>query len=84
MQPSDWYNISRQELTKRGGRGLFQYFPSLVHALKAVYPNVAWQPSRFADLGRTPHGFWENVDNHREFFEKAGKDLGVKEVLDRS
>ena len=66
---------------QRGGRGLFQYFPSLAHALKAVYPDVPWQVSKLATVGKTPHGFWNDVNNQKEFFEQAGKELGIEEVV---
>lgn len=79
-KPSDWYGVSRQELMRLGGRGLFQYFPSLAEALKAVYPDVPWQPSKFVINGKTPHGFWSNVANQRGFFEEIAQDLGLEEV----
>jgi len=78
LQLSDWYGITRKEITQRGGSALFNHYPSLEQALRTVYPDFPWQSMRFSD--KQPKGHWADMKNQRELVEKIGVELGVKEV----
>ena len=58
---------------------LFRYYPSLESLLQAVYPNHAWESSKFEE--REVRGYWKLVANQRHLLDKVGPDLGVKEVF---
>ncbi len=62
----DWYNVQPSDITsnKGGGSSLLQYFGgSLCSALQAAYPNVQWQPERFATLTNITYNN-NNIENH--------------------
>ena len=83
LQLSDWYNISRHELDKLGGRGLWRYFISLEDLLKSNYPEYPWDIARFIGAGRknVPIGFWRDKNNIIRALEKAEEVIGIKKVL---
>ena len=84
-QLSGWYNISRKEIERRGGSRLFGHHPTLLSALRAAYPTYPWNRDNFSErrgTGRVPRGHWANKDNQKEFIERVGKELGVKEVFE--
>ena len=54
---SDWYQVSKREITNRGGRSLLQYYKNSYHrALISIYPNFQWRfnafPSHFSHSQR--------------------------------
>ena len=59
---------------------MFDRYISLDNALQAVYPEFAWQPSRFNAGGKLRKGFWQSVANQRDFLDKLGKELGINQV----
>eukprot|EP01027_Heterolobosea_sp_BB2_P018850 GEZU01026495.1.p1 GENE.GEZU01026495.1~~GEZU01026495.1.p1 ORF type:complete len:840 (+),score=185.05 GEZU01026495.1:594-3113(+) len=75
----DWYSVTTQEVSKRGGRGLLNHFygGSLVRALQSLYPDHPWQVWRFASV---PKGFWEDRENHRRFFDHIAQELQLKDL----
>jgi len=83
-QLSGWYNVSRKQIERRGGSRLFGHHPTLLSALRAAYPTYPWNRDNFSErrgTGRVPRGHWANIDNQKEFIERVGKELGVKEVF---
>jgi len=80
MQLSDWYGITRKQVKEKGGRCLFFQHTSLADLLKACYPDFVWQQSKFREEGSTPHGYWDNAKVKREWLDKIGPQLGIKEV----
>ena len=81
MQLSDWYGITRKQVKEKGGRCLFFQHTSLADLLKACYPDFVWQQSKFREEGSTPHGYWDNAKVKREWLDKIGPQLGIKEVV---
>src|SRR5690349_8522923 len=77
----DWYNLTQEYIFKNGGRGLltFSYGKSPSLALQSVYPEHHWQVDRFK---HKPLRFWENIDQHKLFFEKLANKLGYKDMDD--
>ena len=80
LKLSDWYSASRKDIVNKGGGELFKYYPSLYGALKAIYPEFAWDLSRFAALGKAPHSYWQDNNNLLAALEQAEQRMGIKEV----
>lgn len=81
MQLSDWYSVSRKSVVKSGGRTLFSRYVSLDEALRAIYPEYAWESTRFAEEGgKASNGFWNDPQNQRQILDKVGLELGVQQV----
>eukprot|EP01127_Copromyxa_protea_P014851 TRINITY_DN4197_c0_g1_i1.p1 TRINITY_DN4197_c0_g1~~TRINITY_DN4197_c0_g1_i1.p1 ORF type:complete len:722 (+),score=134.76 TRINITY_DN4197_c0_g1_i1:213-2168(+) len=60
-EPSDWYRISRDQLTNLGGWGLYTAFKSLGTALKFAYPEIEWDESKFSFRGKKSGQRWVRV-----------------------
>ena len=45
--PSDWYRVSKDELTAAGAAALLRQHGGLVGVLRVVYPNEAWKEDYF-------------------------------------
>lgn len=81
-QMRDWYDVSKNDITRVGGGALFKYHPSLVHALQDLYPDYPWQPSRFVPAaGKPVAGHWQQRDNLHAQLGSAEKLLGITQVL---
>lgn len=66
---------------KCGGTSLFKEHSSLVKALRAAFPEHKWHSSRFAEVaGRQPRGFWNSIENQREYVEAMEKQLNIEQV----
>jgi len=76
VQLGDWYSITRQQITRGGGRGLFDYYPSLEAALRAVYPHFPWQTSKFEDAERLRKGYKDVLNGMK----KAEEMFNIKQV----
>jgi hypothetical protein len=72
----DWYKINVQELYTRGMREeiIHNYKNSLSKALSVAYPEHTFPVWKF---DKVPIGYWDNVDNQREFFNHIEKELGI-------
>lgn len=77
----DWYKVTQNDIFKHGGQSMLDcyYNNSPSQALQAVYPEHNWMPWKF---GQTPHGFWEKMENQKQFFDWLGSELGYKEMDD--
>jgi hypothetical protein len=58
---------------------LDHYDGCLIRALFNIYPEYPWQVWRFK---KVPKGFWDDVENVREYFEWLGKSFGVTHLDD--
>jgi hypothetical protein len=59
-----WYKLSREIVTKNGGRSLFNEGKSLFDILQKFYPQnnlYAW----LFEKGNVPLNYWENIENHK-------------------
>jgi len=65
-----------------GGRRLFNHYPSLGHALMAVYPTIPWQILKFSSsqTERVPKGYWTDKRNLMKLLIDAEETLGIKKV----
>lgn len=78
---SDWYYVSRKDIIQQGGAPLLRRYGTMGKALEAMYPDYAWDPVRIAEAGaRAPVGYWNDIANHRQFLDRMGERLGIKEV----
>jgi len=82
QQFTDWYTVTKTQILKKGGRRLYNFYPSLCDALKAAYPNFTWDESAFPTEAskREVNGYFNQPRNQRALVEKIGKALGIKEV----
>ncbi len=66
-----WYNIRREDIIELGGYQLLRYYEgSLIKALLSVYPEYPWQVWQFSQVYT---GYWDSIDNQREYFDWIGK-----------
>lgn len=76
----DWYNITTRDLLVNGGDGiLVQYNNSISSMLTEVFPDHKWQIWRFQQV---PKGFYDNLDNKRDYFDWLEDELEIKELSD--
>lgn len=77
----DWYRVTLQDIQKNGGGGLLQnyYGDSPSKALQTVYHEHEWMLWRFDTV---PLGYWEKLENQKEFFEWLQKELGYRNMND--
>eukprot|EP01124_Arcella_intermedia_P021968 TRINITY_DN3174_c0_g1_i5.p1 TRINITY_DN3174_c0_g1~~TRINITY_DN3174_c0_g1_i5.p1 ORF type:complete len:431 (+),score=96.59 TRINITY_DN3174_c0_g1_i5:19-1311(+) len=57
-QPSDWYRISRSEISRVGGKNLFNVFGGLGKALEVGYPDCVWDHGKFGVRGKKSAQRW--------------------------
>jgi hypothetical protein len=79
---SDWYRIKKSHVLEAGGLMLFSKYSSLEEALRDAYPDYPWQPSLFQP--DTYRRYWKDAKRRKERLEIIGKELGVKEVYQKS
>ena len=80
LQHTDWLSITERQVLKRGGESfLLQYYTSLPHALKTLYPDLSWPEDR-SKPPKPPRKVWISLRRQKEFVEKIGKELGVQQV----
>ena len=77
---SDWYNVSRTEVSENGGQRLFNTYRSLGEALKTVYPDFNWEMEKFVKLRPVKKALWNDVNYQRTKLEKIGNELGIEQV----
>jgi hypothetical protein len=53
----------------------------LLQALKALYPEHAWDTTKFRAHG-VPRGYWKDVQNQRQFMDRLGAKLGIQKSTD--
>ena len=63
-QVSEWRFVTRDQVEKAGGGGLFYHYRTLEDALKIIYPSYPWhiftpRSSTTRKRKRTPAGYWE-------------------------
>jgi hypothetical protein len=62
-------------LKKEGAAGLLKrYGGSLYKALKAIYPEYAWNVSY---AKKVPQGYWNSDQNIREYMDLIGSKLSI-------
>jgi hypothetical protein len=90
----DWYKCTARQITKKAPFVSQYYNGSLYDALKTLYPQYNWDPSRF---GRAPKRYWnegvnqqqqpdtsysskywDDVQNQRKRFDSLANELGIK------
>lgn len=47
--------------------------------LSTVYPEYPWLPWKFA---KCPDGYWDDINNQRQYMDWLGQSLGFKELSD--
>ena len=72
--------MRRTDVIKLGGKKLFRYYPSLVAALKALYPQYEWDAQRFVGESRAPLGYWKETPNLIARLEQVEKRLDIRQV----
>jgi len=74
---SSWYKIPKREILRRGGGAILEkHNSSLSLALQKVFPELAWDASKFS---RAPRNHWSSLINQRNFIENVSRKLGFKE-----
>jgi hypothetical protein len=68
--------LENKSISEIGGSGLLhKYNKSLPVLLSSVYTEYEWLPWRFTV---TPHHFWEDKNNQKQFMDWAGNKLQIK------
>jgi len=79
-QFEDWYSIHKADVLKKGGRMLFDAYPSLPAALKAAFPEFPWDPARFARHKSHSAQQLRELDHQREIFNGVSHKVGISKV----
>jgi hypothetical protein len=74
----DWYTVKTKKIVSELSFINKHYNGSLYSALKKLYPQHNWDPSRFS---RVPNGCWTK-SVQREALERFGKQIGIIELDD--
>lgn len=73
---SDWYKVRRIKLDRYQGWRLLQHYPSLMEALKAIYPEYPWIEENFVHK----RGYWQDKQNLLEVLNQAEDKIGIQKV----
>jgi hypothetical protein len=78
----EFYNISTKTIQTFGATALLNsvYNSSLVEAFQAIYPYHQWLAWKFGQNVHT--GFWDKIDNQRDFLNWLGGKLQFKHMDD--
>ena len=79
-QLSDWYKVSRYQITSRGGGTLLRQYRSLTKLLAAMYPDFEWRSEGFAEAGKVPNDCWKDDGNLLRALDAAEQRLGIQNV----
>ena len=72
-----WYTVTTKILIENGGNSILKrHGQSVAALLAAVYPEVKWDPRRFA---KTPKIFLDTVANQRAALLDIGREMGIEE-----
>jgi len=74
-QVTDWYHVSRDDITQVGGSSLFTYWESLTAAVMVAYPEVSWNVDQFS-----PRRVAINSDTLVTNLQQVEKKLGIIDV----
>jgi hypothetical protein len=77
---NDWYSISWKQIIDTGASCLLKFYggsPSKM--VKSVYNSHEWKDEKFTHKAKE---YWEIKDNHRNFLDILGKELGFKQITD--
>ena len=85
LKPLGWYGVSKAEVWKRGGAGLFYKYSSMDELLQTLYPDYNWDRSKFIDRDKARQetrrkSFWAIKENQRKFLDQVAKDLSISQV----
>ena len=74
--------MDTKEIVKAGGASLFLVYPSIVKALRTVYPHFDWDSSKFRPSINSDASDekWQPSDYQRNFLAVIKDSIGVKEV----
>ena len=78
----DWYNIKMWDFMKYGKNGkdiLSVYGASPSKVLQSTFTDYKWKPWKFLQV---PKGFWDDINNRREYLHQLGTRLGYKNMED--
>jgi hypothetical protein len=76
-KPEEWYVQPLRAKAKEKKKKLSRIYA----ALRAVYPDFPWDPSKFVDAQSKPiTKSWDGVESHKLFLEAVAQELGVKQV----
>lgn len=74
-KPSDWGNITNEQLLENGGHRLLTNHYSIRKILLFAFPDIEWKSSWFT---RRPTNFWLSKANQKQFLEDFAKLKGFK------
>jgi hypothetical protein len=76
----EWYRITKSQLIEKGGGALLTLYGNCVSkVLQHVYPELGLLPWKFETVAA---GFWNNLKNHRDYFEWLRKELAIQRPQD--
>jgi len=71
-----WYQVTKQQVIEEGGGGLLaKYQNSISRLLQSVFPEMLWDPARFA---KAPNKHWSSPAHQKQFLEDLARKLGFE------
>jgi hypothetical protein len=82
VELSDWYSVTRSQMSSIGGGGLVTTAISLYDLIKVVYPDYDWDQKKFRRvMFKRKRGYWQNIDNTQAFLKSLEDKLCIKSCL---
>lgn len=72
--------MTRRDVLEKGGTGVLNCYTSLEAAVKDLYPEYAWDSTKFIGSSRNPPGYWKDTNNVKKALDWAEKQLGITKV----
>lgn len=72
-----WYAVPGKKLRELLDHRLFFGYEDKAALLQSAYPEHPWELWRFT---KVPAGFWEDLDNQRNFIESLAKNLNITQL----
>ena len=80
-KPSDWYDITKKDIKKCYGYGLYQnkFQQKIMNITKYLYPDIEWVEYNFISVSKN---YWDNEDNVLKYLKWFEKEMNITKPSD--
>jgi hypothetical protein len=81
--PEQWCDLTAGDIktNKELWALVKRYGGSIIKTLYDIYPEYEWKPWKFRHFS-VPHGYWDNLDNQKKYFNWLSNILGINKTSD--